>query len=248
MPRFPVIAHTLLPAGVLALGLIAAPCAAPAQEKGAASAHLPAAGDFNQILPLTARGNEPGWVLQLTTDGAALSTQEGATGDFPLPQARGEGADLILALAADTQLRLSPVICRDSMTGMPYPLAATLERAGQSLSGCAGDPARLLAGDWRLTEMAGQALPDGAEITLSVMDGQVGGKSACNRYIGAITIGGEGIGIGPLAGTRMACAQPVMAVETAYLQGLGRVSGFDIADDGGLILTADGDALLTFGR
>ncbi|MES2666421.1 MAG: META domain-containing protein [Pseudomonadota bacterium] len=201
-----------------------------------------------QPLPLTARGNEPGWVLSLTDVGARASLEGGGVQDWGLPVATADGADTLYALEAGTILRLSPGVCRDSMTGMPYPLAVSITQDKDALTGCGGDPAALLAGDWRLTRLAGQDVPAGVQATLTVSDGMASGRSGCNRYGGTVTLTGEGLTFGPQAGTRMMCAALAMTVEAAYLDALPRVTRFDIADDGGLLLLAGDDALARLAR
>jgi heat shock protein HslJ len=49
---------------------------------------------------------------------------------------------------------------------------------------------------------------------------------------------------GAIAVTEMACDHPVMALESAYLDALSRVSGYQISD-AGLVLTG-GNVALTF--
>lgn len=75
-------------------------------------------------------------------------------------------------------------------------------------------------------------------------DLQVSGQSACNRYAGAVEVAGPAVTFGPLASTLMACEEPVMAVEAAYLAALGAVEeGVRSADT--LTLTGP-DTELTF--
>ncbi len=201
-----------------------------------------------QTLPLTARGNEPGWVLTLADQGATLSLEGGGVQDWPLPAATTDGAEALYTLAPEVTVRLSPGLCHDSMTGMPYPLAVTVTQDKGALAGCGGDPAALLAGEWRLTALTGQDLPAGLQATLLVKDGMASGQSGCNRYTGTMALTGEGLTFGPLAGTRMMCAAPVMTVEAAYLAALARVTRFDITDDGGLILLAGEDEVARLAR
>ena len=55
---------------------------------------------------------------------------------------------------------------------------------------------------------------------------EVGGSSGCNTFQGTYTQNGNLVRIGPLATTRMACPENVMAQETAFLaalQGVGRI-------------------------
>ena len=68
-------------------------------------------------------------------------------------------------------------------------------------------------------------LPD-TELTAVFKFTKVAGSSGCNTYQGPYTTNETIAAIGPLATTRMACAEDVMAQETAFLaalQGVGRV-------------------------
>src|SRR6185437_9784487 len=53
-------------------------------------------------------------------------------------------------------------------------------------------------------------LPADAEVTLTFQDGAAGGKSGCNRYRCAVTIGDDSLVFGPAMGTKMACPPPLM--------------------------------------
>ena len=67
---------------------------------------------------------------------------------------------------------------------------------------------------------------EGTELTAVFRLVTVGGSSGCNTYDGPYTTNGTIAAIGPLATTRMACAEDVMAQETAFLtalQGVGRL-------------------------
>jgi heat shock protein HslJ/uncharacterized membrane protein len=193
-------------------------------------------------LPLTARGNEPGWTLTLAPEGFSLSTEAGGRLDLPLPPATDEGgATRFAAPGVDVLVAATP--CRDTMTGLPHPYAVTIERAEGRLSGCGGDPMALLSGAWRLADMAPAPLPDGVVITLEVRGTRVSGQGGCNRYSGALRLTGEGLALGPLAATRMACPAPQMGAEAAWLALLSRVASFDVEEGALLLLSAEGDRL-----
>ena len=57
----------------------------------------------------------------------------------------------------------------------------------------------------------------GTELTAVFRLTKVAGSSGCNTYQGPYTTNGIVAAIGPLATTRMACAEDVMAQETAFL-------------------------------
>lgn len=82
---------------------------------------------------------------------------------------------------------------------------------------------------WLLTQLKQDtALVQGAEVTLLFGDGQVSGKSACNRYTASIEQkkGSGELKIGSAVSTRMACPDSLMDVEQQYLQALSQVVGF----------------------
>lgn len=197
------------------------------------------------LLPLVARGNEPGWVLTLGADGMALSAEDGTRLTVPLPSAvsvaeglRFDGGAMVVTLGDG--------VCRDSMTGMPYPHPVTVDSGGRRLQGCGGDPAALLAGTWRLLSAGGESLPDGAAITF---DGdRVAGRAACNRFSGGFALTGEGLAFKALATTRMACAGGLMQAEAAILGAFGKVDRFDISDQGTLLLIAGDHVLVEAAR
>lgn len=74
---------------------------------------------------------------------------------------------------------------------------------------------------WALAEPAAAALPLGQQPELQfVSSTQVAGNSGCNRFAGALRLGGGGLQMGPLAGTRRACAGELMAMESRVLRAL----------------------------
>jgi len=67
---------------------------------------------------------------------------------------------------------------------------------------------------------------EGTDVTAVFRLSTVGGSAGCNTYDGPYTTNGTIAAIGPLATTRMACPDDVMAQETAFLaalQGVGRI-------------------------
>lgn len=101
---------------------------------------------------------------------------------------------------------------------------------------------------WALTELAGQSiLPDTGISATFTTDGALSGSSGCNQYNGTYTVSGSNMTINtPLATTMMACAQPVMDQESAYLKMLGEVKSFAVKGDQLTLNGADGKALATY--
>jgi len=84
---------------------------------------------------------------------------------------------------------------------------------------------------WRLEDLAGTEALDDVEATLSFPEaGQVQGNGSCNRFTGTVTISGDSISFGPLAVTKMACPEPVMAQEDLFLKALNEATVFDRRD------------------
>ena len=101
---------------------------------------------------------------------------------------------------------------------------------------------------WKLTEMAGSPvamLPGQARevrITLDEPGTRMHGFSGCNRLLGQYARSGDRLAFSALGGTRLACPAPVMALETALLQALGRSTGYRI--DGQVLSLLDGERVL----
>jgi heat shock protein HslJ len=84
-------------------------------------------------------------------------------------------------------------------------------------------------GDWQLASGA----VDGAEfpvvvdapITMTVTGSTIGGRAACNQYGGAMSADGRQPMFQVTSMTAMACAEPVMAAEAAFLGAMARVQG-----------------------
>jgi len=117
------------------------------------------------------------------------------------------------------------------------------------LAACASSQGGDLTGKvWALTELGGQPiLPDTGITANFTSEGALSGSSGCNQYNGAYTVSGSSMTINtPLATTMMACAQPVMDQESAYLKALGEVKTFTIKGDKLTLSGANGNALATY--
>lgn len=196
----------------------------------------------------TARGNEPGWTLEVADGQMRYVGDYGATERAaPLPEPETvDGARRYAAEGADLALTLELGLCHDSMTGMPYPDRATVETGGTRLTGCGGDPMDLLtAHSWRVEDIDGRGLIDASNVTIAFAPGgRVSGSGGCNRYTGAAKLSGEGLRFGPLASTMMACPEALMTQERALFAALERADRFDIAPDGALLVLAGDRAVV----
>lgn len=94
-----------------------------------------------------------------------------------------------------------------------------------------------LTGRWIVTELAEATLVPDVPVTMEFgPSGGISGKSACNSYSASLDVSGHDLSPGPARMTKMVCPAPVMAVEYAFNRALERLSRYEIAGDGTLVL------------
>ncbi len=91
-------------------------------------------------------------------------------------------------------------------------------------------------------DILADGLPPGAAVTLRLEDGTVGGSAGCNHYGGSYQLDGDAIAFEGFALTQMACDEPLMALDQAYLAALSSVDGYQVSGDA-LVLTGANVAL-----
>jgi heat shock protein HslJ len=103
-----------------------------------------------------------------------------------------------------------------------------------------------LAGtSWTLVSVGGAPVVEGSAAHLAFgLDGNANGSTGCNSLNGTYTVDGAALTVGPLATTRMACEENLMAQEAAVLEALASVSGWEIDADGALHLTGGTELVL----
>jgi len=116
--------------------------------------------------------------------------------------------------------------------GHPTHVTLWVKRAATESGGATGG---LVGTRWRLEDLAGAGVVDGAEATLEFPEaGKVGGNGSCNRFSGTVVISGDSLSFGPLGSTRMSCAEAVGTQETTYLKALQDAQRFTL--EGSLLL------------
>lgn len=200
--------------------------------------------------PWRARGNEPGWHLDIAGGRVVLVTDYGAERrEAALPPAHFEPGVVVYEVAAwDAVIRVADTLCRDDMTGMPYPRTVTVDLPERTLRGCGGEARELLLGPvWVVEAIGGVGVVDAARATLDFRpDGRLAGRASCNRYTATYALTGEGLTIAPGATTRIACAEALMDAERRFLAALAEVGRFDLDAAGALLLlAADGRVLVS---
>ncbi len=86
--------------------------------------------------------------------------------------------------------------------------------------------------EWRPTVVGAQQMPgDSGMFVLFEVDGSIKGNGGCNNFFGALQKEGDGIAVGELGMTRMACPADIMARETAFMNALQDMSHFEMGAD-----------------
>jgi heat shock protein HslJ len=96
-----------------------------------------------------------------------------------------------------------------------------------------------LVGAWDVTNVnngnqAVVSLATGTAITMNfAADGTVSGNAGCNTFTGTYETSGTTLTVGPLASTRMACAEPagVMEQETQFLTALQNAATYELSNN-----------------
>ena len=141
---------------------------------------------------------------------------------------------------------------------MRFHLAAAAAIALVSMTGCttSSEPAApatkpapagaALAGDeWSVFEINGQPIVANSSPTIKFEEGRVFGAGSCNRFMGGYTLSADGLKLemSQMASTMMACPDPLMQQEGAYLKALGAVTGYSVADGVLTLSTPDGQTI-----
>src|SRR5262245_15425627 len=112
------------------------------------------------------------------------------------------------------------------------------------------EAARLEGTTWRLTNLPGHQVADLAalprRVTLHLAQGRVTGFSGCNLLTGTYTTKGTSVTM-TLAGTLMACPEPGLSVERAFVEALKGTLSYAVRTDR-LTLTNASGAVLEFER
>ncbi len=83
-------------------------------------------------------------------------------------------------------------------------------------------------------------------IRFSTEDGSFHGNGGCNNYFGGYVLEDGRMAIGNAASTQMACTEPVMDFEFAYLQALSQSVSWMVEDDKLFLQDENGELAVTF--
>ena len=132
---------------------------------------------------------------------------------------------------------------------------ATDEAGNDEVAGPARISAAVTAPDvslrntyWKLVELnGGQVQPgEGKELHLVIRgDDRVTGYSGCNQFMGSVSVAGDGLAFGPVAGTRRMC-ENVMEQENAFLLALENAHRHAISGEDMQVTDANGEVVMRF--
>lgn len=128
------------------------------------------------------------------------------------------------------------------------PPADDAAMAGEPQAGDAMMAAGLAGTSWLLVSLGGQpALADTPVTADFGADGTLSGTAGCNNYSGSYTAAGDTLTVAPnMVSTMMACLDPIMQQESAFLAGLQAAATYQITGDSLVLLDANGTELMTF--
>ena len=193
-------------------------------------------------LPFTARGQEPGWMITIDADTILLDANFGALQlRLPKPEPLKTAEGLLYRTASQGRrlaVAIRPEICADAATGMPHPYRVRYDLDGTGHAGCGGDPKSLLTGqEWRVESIGDQPVIAGSSVTIEFLEGdRVAGSASCNRFMGGYRLTGEGLTFDQMAGSMMACEEPLSRQEARFLGLLQDTVRFEIDPSGRLLL------------
>lgn len=83
---------------------------------------------------------------------------------------------------------------------------------------------------WRPVSIGDEPVPEESHMFVEFgMDGSIRGHGGCNSFFGSLENSEDGITIGPLGSTRMACPEPIMNREMAFMDALQRSTQVDVS-------------------
>jgi len=85
---------------------------------------------------------------------------------------------------------------------------------------------------WRPTIVGTEEMPaDSGMFVQFAVDGSIKGNGGCNSFFGSLQKKDDGIVVGELGSSRMACPETVMDRESAFMQALQNAVVFETGDD-----------------
>lgn len=96
----------------------------------------------------------------------------------------------------------------------------------------AGGGASLTGVNWRPEVLGAESMPNDSGMFVQFeVDGSFKGHGGCNSFFGSLERSESGVSIGPIGATRMACPEPIMERETAFIGALQNTKQFEHGRD-----------------
>lgn len=202
--------------------------------------------DQLEQLPFRAQGHEPEWSLSATYDQVIMTWDKGQKQSV-LAETELNIYHTGFELKAYSDTRYIKVetlatLCRDDMSGLPYPYQVNVRLDNLDFQGCGGHSRDLLVGqEWIVQDLNQQGVIDFSRLTMTFDDqGRLSGFTSCNQYSTAYEFN-ERLDIASAITTQKVCPVAIMNQEKLFLSILANVESLDISINGALILkTADG--------
>lgn len=122
-----------------------------------------------------------------------------------------------------------------------------IEGSGDDFRG-GGRLSTLAGSEWEVIEFGADPIPRGTEGTLHFDGKRVSGRAFCNRFTGPYTEGPGTLTFGEIAGTRMACPEPLGSLEMQFHTALGASESAVATHLLLALFDADGTLLITMRR
>jgi len=95
-----------------------------------------------------------------------------------------------------------------------------------------GGGASLTGVNWRPAVVGAESMPDDSGMFVQFeVDGTFKGNAGCNSFFGSLEQSETGVSFGPIGATRMACPEPIMKRETAFIKALQNTKQFEPGGD-----------------
>ncbi len=108
-----------------------------------------------------------------------------------------------------------------------------------------GGGAGITGQEWRPTVISGREMPAEAGMFVRfAVDGSIDGNGGCNSFFGALQKTDDGIAVGELGATQMACPEDIMDRETAFMQALQSTARLEIGENSLQLLSAENELLV----
>jgi heat shock protein HslJ len=218
---------------------------------------------------LSEYSDESGDIVPAVAEAATLSfTEDTVVGSTPCNQFNGsytvDDDELTLTMGAMTQRACSgDVATQEAALVQLFPEVAAFviddgdalvltDDSGTTLLVYEADPTTLV-GSWVATGVNNgtggvetNAQTEALTATFAE-DGTLSGSGGCNTFNAGYTVeGADGLTIGPIASTRMACEQEIMDAEAAYFAALENVATYEASGDTLTLRDADGATQVTY--